>query len=153
MPADVQWFKHLNSNKTSEQVAPSRPVSPLEAAKLFVVWAVISVIGIVGSMFLYEIPFFSGSAQTQIRRLLVVAGAAFAVGAIAWFFREKRRVLVYPVIEVAFGTVLSVQGVILNTQQTSAGYLPALLAFIGGVRIIADGFKRLDEIIQIQRSG
>jgi hypothetical protein len=59
--------------------------------------------------------------------------------------RERVKSKIYPVLEISLGASLSVQGVVLGPNSGSFSLLAGIVAFIGGVRIIIDGFKRLVE--------
>jgi hypothetical protein len=73
-----------------------------------------------------------------------VAGAALVLGIGAWYAREKKQFKLYPVAEIAFGLALAVQGIV-QQKLSGVSLLAALIAFVGGVRIIIDGVKRFDE--------
>lgn len=81
--------------------------------------------------------------QPKWLSVLELALLAVFVGYTAWYLREARKVKIYPVIEIALGSTLSVQGLILDSGKVSL--LASIVAFVGGVRIIIDGFKRLFE--------
>ncbi|WP_050418991.1 hypothetical protein [Bradyrhizobium tropiciagri] len=83
------------------------------------------------------------NAPNKTRWIIV---AAIFVGGSAWYVRERIKLKIYPVAEIAFGITLSVQGVVQqNPSDSHFTLFAALIAFVAGVRIIIDGFKRFDE--------
>jgi hypothetical protein len=71
----------------------------------------------------------------------ILGGSSVVVAFGAWFVREHRKSRFYPYAEIVFGAVLAAQG----AQQKEGLSLAAAVAFVGGVRIAIDGFKRFFE--------
>jgi hypothetical protein len=80
------------------------------------------------------------NAQPQWVSIVGLAIAALLVGLIAWACRDLSRSRLYPVGELVFGTGLATLGAL-----KEASYLAAIVAFVSGVRIVIDGFKRFYE--------
>jgi hypothetical protein len=70
---------------------------------------------------------------------------AVVVGFAAWFCREFAKSRIYPLGEIIFGAVLAAQGPLQVGPSVSPSSLAGIVAFVGGVRIIIDGFKRFFE--------
>jgi hypothetical protein len=71
----------------------------------------------------------------------ILVTAAVIVAGIAWYVREYRKSSFYPFLEIVFGAALSAQG----AQETTGFSLAGAIAFVGGVRIVIDGYKRFFE--------
>jgi hypothetical protein len=75
-----------------------------------------------------------------------IAAAALVVGISAWYIRERQRFKLYPIGEIAFGTALSVQGVVQqNVHSEHFSLIATVVSFVAGVRILIDGLKRFDD--------
>jgi hypothetical protein len=76
--------------------------------------------------------------QSQQVFIAELAACALVVGIIAWFAREKVEFKLYPIAEIVLGMALATSGAIADKPDTVA----ALIAFVGGVRIVIDGITR-----------
>ncbi|TKV80093.1 NAD(P)(+) transhydrogenase (Re/Si-specific) subunit beta [Bradyrhizobium elkanii] len=114
-----------------------------EVAYAILLVVVISAVTMYGSYWLFEKLAPLISRQPPWLSVFELACVAVFVGFAAWYLREKRKLKLYPIVEIALGATLSVQGLILDPDKVSL--LAGLVAFVGGVRIIIDGFKRLVE--------
>jgi hypothetical protein len=81
---------------------------------------------------------FATKDQWFIQLGLVVA--AIIVAAVAWFVREEVKSKTYPLAEIVFGAWLASQAAVLPNSDPY--HLANIVAFIGGVRIVIDGFVR-----------
>lgn len=84
-----------------------------------------------------NIYFWFANKPTWVLVIGLMIGAVTA-GLVAWLVRDVGSSRIYPVCEIIFGTVLAAQGPLQAGSNTLAG----IVAFVGGVRIITDGFKR-----------
>ncbi|WP_271585869.1 hypothetical protein [Bradyrhizobium sp. CCBAU 53415] len=104
---------------------------------------VLSTAGTFGTYWLFQELSPVLTHQPKWASVVELALCAIFVGYVAWYLREARKAKLYPVVEIALGSTLSVQGLILDS--TNFSLLASVVAFVGGVRIIIDGFKRLFE--------
>ncbi|WKA26373.1 hypothetical protein [Bradyrhizobium roseum] len=71
---------------------------------------------------------------------LVLLSVAVYLGRQAWLMRDEQRSPYYPILEMAVGLSIAV------TCSMHAGFSPlGVLAFLGGLRIIVDAFRRWQE--------
>ncbi|QDF37474.1 hypothetical protein FJN17_07770 [Bradyrhizobium symbiodeficiens] len=124
-----------------------------ELAAAFLLIVAISAIAMYAAYWLYELLSPLVINQDRWLSVLELACAAILVGYVAWYLREVRKAKLYPIVEIALGSTLSVQGMILDAGKVSL--LAAVVAFVGGVRIIIDGFKRFFEYrtVHLSRPG
>src|SRR5271166_3978142 len=81
--------------------------------------------------------------KTWVGTVVLVGGAATVAGAAYWI-REVKKLWLYPVFEIAAGVAISSQVAAYTTNWTIA-----LIGFVGAVRIMIDGLKRLEEFTGI----
>lgn len=73
---------------------------------------------------------------------------AFITANVAYFMREVRKTLAYPILEIGIGLAASAQAV-----SPGSGDLARLVALLAGARVMADGIERFFKFSELKASG